>query len=194
MSFDFLILSQRFLKSSGQSCSSTPLQRYRVRMIPVPPAKGGGGSLRVSARRVVTDSSMDEAPLPCADGSSPASASATGTAAPVTPAGASGEPKAALANNIVPTGGAGTGSGASAVASGLAQMFSSLQLNLQGIELSKPGLQVILPEVDTSAPGSGGDPVIAGAGDSSSSSGAGAMLEISMKMRIRSLPPLDMQF
>ena len=75
--------------------------------------------------------------------------------------------QADVVNNIVP----GGTSGAAAVAQGLAQMFSSLQLNLQGIELSKPGLTVVAGEA-------GGAP----------------MLEIAMKMRIRSLPPLDMQF
>lgn len=65
-------------------------------------------------------------------------------------------------------------SGAPTVASGLAAMFSQLKLNLDGIELQSPALSVLLPgqHVGVDVP----------------------MLEIQMKMRIRSVPPLNMQF
>ena len=65
--------------------------------------------------------------------------------------------------------------GSAAVARGLATVFSSLQLNLQGIELRQPSLQVVLPGTD---------------GNTTNN----AMLDISMKMKIRSIPPLDMEF
>lgn len=65
--------------------------------------------------------------------------------------------------------------GSAAVARGLATVFSSLQLNLQGIELRQPSLHVVLPGADGNTTGY-------------------AMLDISMKMRIRNIPPLDMNF
>ena len=59
-----------------------------------------------------------------------------------------------------------------AVAQGLAVMFSSLCINLQGIELSKPSLSVVPPGGQMKE----------------------ASLDISMKIRIKSIPPFDMQF
>ena len=170
-------------------------QRYRVRMVPTPSSKGStaAGGLKVSARRLTVAAAAAVGAVAAAAGAVAAtigsSSSNSADSAMSSPSSerepavteqavaGSGEasrelPAAAplpadVVNNIVP----GGASGAAAVAQGLAQMFSSLQLNLQGIELSKPGLTVVAGEA-------GGAP----------------MLEIAMKMRIRSLPPLDMQF
>ncbi|KAG1672029.1 hypothetical protein FOA52_008905 [Chlamydomonas sp. UWO 241] len=60
------------------------------------------------------------------------------------------------------------------VASGLAEMFSGMKLNLDGIELTKPSLEVILPGKHSGV--------------------SEPMLEIQMRMRIRAVPPLNMQF
>ncbi|GAX77218.1 hypothetical protein CEUSTIGMA_g4664.t1 [Chlamydomonas eustigma] len=75
---------------------------------------------------------------------------------------------APVISNIVPSSTSSSG-GAATVAQGLAQMFTHLQLNLQGIELSKPTLLIV-------------------------SEGDKPLLEINMKMRIRSIPPLNMEF
>ena len=159
-------------------------------MVPTPSPKGStaAGGLKVSARRLTVAVAAAVGAVAATKGSCSSSSADSATSSPSSerePAitelavavagsgGASRDPPTAaplpadVVNNIVP----GGTSGAAAVAQGLAQMFSSLQLNLQGIELSKPGLTVVAGEA-------GGAP----------------MLEIAMKMRIRSLPPLDMQF
>ncbi len=125
--------------------------KYKVRMIPTPASKpGGSNGLKVSARRASPGggsiSNLSEPP-------SPPSCSSTSSSG------------CEVGNNIVP---AGAGSGI--VAQGLAQMFTQLQLNLQGIELSKPALKVLVEE------------------------GQEPMLEITMKLKVRSLPPLNMEF
>lgn len=76
----------------------------------------------------------------------------------------------------------GQPSGASAVANGMAKLFSSLTLNLQGVELKSPMLEVLLP-------GASGRAVMGG-----SSAVSEPMLQIGMKLKIRSVPPLDMRF
>jgi len=94
-------------------------QRYRVVMTPCNQRR-----LRVSARRVEMDSSMDEDDIPSSSSPSP-------------PGSIPGYGTPSLAAS-----GIDTTQGPGAVAAGMTQLFTGLVINLSGVEISKPQLSL----------------------------------------------------
>ncbi|KAG2485194.1 hypothetical protein HYH03_016083 [Edaphochlamys debaryana] len=85
------------------------------------------------------------------------------------------------------------------VAEGLRRFFSGLMLNLQGIELRQPALTVQLPAGPAPGFAAAATPLRAAAAAPASPAAPGpeplpAWLTISMRVRILSLPPLNMSF
>ncbi|KAI8475697.1 MAG: hypothetical protein J3K34DRAFT_517131 [Monoraphidium minutum] len=79
---------------------------------------------------------------------------------------------------------------AAAVAGGVAHFFTSLALDLDGIDVARPALA--LRPLRGHGGGGGGGAV--GAGWAEAAEGEPGVLDITMEVRIRSFPPLNMQF